>query len=190
MPLLPENRLKTFGITQWLLIKPPNGGKVSFALYATKTTSSEIRSPVNALVNWKDYQGCRMMKNPRYCENTQRFCFTSGRNWLIFYLDRNKLHHVNNLPEKQTPSVSLNVCWAPIETAPKDGKQLILWCASAERMIMAAAWSTTKNIWVEWDRDGFGNMDLVRLEPYEIPTHWMRVEPPTANATVLEDENL
>ena len=85
---------------------------------------------------------------------------------------------MNKLPENLNLENPEAVCWAPIETAPKNGKQLILWCASAERMILEAMWSMRKGEWVEWSISGFGNMEWVRLEPYEIPTHWMRVEPP------------
>lgn len=87
----------------------------------------------------------------------------------------------NNKSPAVCGSLSVTTGWAPIESAPKDGKHLVLWCASAERMIMEAAWSMTKGEWREWGIDGFGNMEWVRLEPYEIPTHWIRIVPPLPN---------
>lgn len=69
--------------------------------------------------------------------------------------------------------------WRPIETAPKDGSLIDLWCGDYER-VADAKWDTKRRAWVEWGIDGFDCMEWVRLPDYYKPTHWMPLpEPPT-----------
>ena len=78
--------------------------------------------------------------------------------------------------------------WQPIETAPRDGTEVLLWCAPHSDMemdsIFAAAWVTDagdeKRPYSTWiipqadDKEG-GWADTLRW----MPTHWMPMpEPP------------
>lgn len=56
--------------------------------------------------------------------------------------------------------------WQPIETAPKDGEDVLLWIPS-ESDFLIAFWRDDAN---DWDtQDGWLSMT---------PSHWMRPEPP------------
>jgi hypothetical protein len=66
--------------------------------------------------------------------------------------------------------------WQPIETAPKDGESLVLWCEKSEQMILDAAWKCGQ--WREFTLDGYDNLSWRALEPWQKPTHWMRIVPP------------
>ncbi len=57
--------------------------------------------------------------------------------------------------------------WQPIETAPRDGRTLLLWVPRLE-MVIFGRWSVELDGWKQW------------LSYFEItePTHWMLIEPP------------
>ena len=59
--------------------------------------------------------------------------------------------------------------WQPIETAPRDGRRLLLWDARRD-MAIFGVWSVEWDGWKQW------------LFPLEItePSHWMLIEPPPA----------
>ena len=69
--------------------------------------------------------------------------------------------------------------WQPIETAPKDGTIIVLWCQSAKEMLLDCSWDNKRG-WTSWDIGGFDQMGYWKLEPYEVPTHWMLITPPNA----------
>ena len=66
--------------------------------------------------------------------------------------------------------------WQKIETAPRDGTEIVLWCAHGGRMLMSCRWSGVE--WKEYCIGGFDSMGWYNLESYEKPTHWMRLIPP------------
>lgn len=68
--------------------------------------------------------------------------------------------------------------WDTIDTAPKDGSEIVLWCQSAQAMLSKCRWSARWSCWEEWDLDLAGEMAWLNLEPYEIPTHWLKLTPP------------
>jgi hypothetical protein len=76
--------------------------------------------------------------------------------------------------------------WNTIETAPKDGTEIVLWCDTAKSMLMRCRWESGE--WREWNIGGFDNMGWQKLEPYEKPTHWMRVLPPCDLVMAAEHE--
>lgn len=65
--------------------------------------------------------------------------------------------------------------WQPIETAPKNGRDLILWFPKIKR-VQACAWKSPNGYYAAaWSADG-------QWIPYE-PTHWMPMpDPPRAEA--------
>ena len=82
--------------------------------------------------------------------------------------------------------------WQPIETAPKDGTEILAWRVDygvlVVRWTSAAAFMTTSEIEAEC-RDGADWVDIedwfcadfiagCRLEGSEAPTHWMPLPPP------------
>lgn len=52
--------------------------------------------------------------------------------------------------------------WQPIETAPKDGRQLLILQESRFRPLVVVSWDKVYDMWVE-----FGNPNP------EEPTHWV-----------------
>ena len=66
--------------------------------------------------------------------------------------------------------------WQPIETAPKNGVEIVLWCENCNSLIHPAKW--TRDHWREYATDEFGRASWCRLDPYEKPSHWMVVIPP------------
>ena len=66
--------------------------------------------------------------------------------------------------------------WQSIDTAPKDGTEIALWCKNADLLLLKCKWE--KNMWRTWEIDGFDGMDWCKLEVYELPTHWMKIVPP------------
>jgi len=68
--------------------------------------------------------------------------------------------------------------WQPIETAPKDGTEIVLWCENCNSLIHQAKW--IRDNWREYRIGGFDCMDWYQLEPYEKPSHWMIIIPPNA----------
>jgi len=75
--------------------------------------------------------------------------------------------------------------WKSIDTAPKDGSDLVLWCETSKQMLMGCRW--VNGCWKEYSINGFGRMDWCRLESYEIPTHWLRLVPPLPNVKAEPD---
>ena len=69
--------------------------------------------------------------------------------------------------------------WQPIETAPKDGTEIVLWCENCKSLILRASWRDDK--WKEWRLNLFDNMAWCLLEPYEKPSHWLQIIPPANN---------
>lgn len=61
--------------------------------------------------------------------------------------------------------------WQPIETAPKDGRQLLLWLAD-EGFWEQASWRIFEGegCWWLWAMDCSAD--------WHEPTHWMRPDPP------------
>lgn len=66
--------------------------------------------------------------------------------------------------------------WQPIETAPKDGTEIVLWCSRREQLIHPAKWF--KNKWCEYTIDDFDSMGWQSLKVYDEPTHWFQIIPP------------
>jgi hypothetical protein len=61
--------------------------------------------------------------------------------------------------------------WQPIETAPKDGRAVLLWIPAPAGMVELCYWNTAK------DQDHWLESCGFRLQ--EQPTHWMPLpEPP------------
>ena len=61
-------------------------------------------------------------------------------------------------------------CWQPIETAPKDGTNVLIWPMHGYRVGLAFFDTARGGVWSEWPGrvGGF------------VPTHWMPLpEPPT-----------
>lgn len=66
--------------------------------------------------------------------------------------------------------------WQPIETAPKDGTAVDLWCSNQMERYTDCIFHNGH--WQRLDLD-FDRMEWVKLESYEAPTHWMSPpEPP------------
>lgn len=57
--------------------------------------------------------------------------------------------------------------WLPIETAPRDGRTLLLWDASREKAVFGY-WSDEEDRWLQ---------DLNDVEIYQA-IYWMSIEPP------------
>ena len=70
--------------------------------------------------------------------------------------------------------------WEPIETAPKDGTEIVLWCAVSKSLLTKCRWMKKKYSdlgWHQWLLDA-GSVPFQRLESYEVPTHWMEIKVP------------
>ena len=61
--------------------------------------------------------------------------------------------------------------WQPIETAPKDGTEIVLW-ARGGYAISGVVWSDGR--WREWTYFG-----LEAIEEETQPTHWLKIVPPS-----------
>jgi hypothetical protein len=66
--------------------------------------------------------------------------------------------------------------WQPIETAPKDGTNVLVWCPY-RRIPVAATWQTAEFYWVELYQGSV------------TPTHWIPLpDPPAALASLPQEE--
>lgn len=73
--------------------------------------------------------------------------------------------------------------WAPIESAPRDGTEVVLWCDSSQTLIRAAKWRNGG--WAEWGPSEFSSEhDWRKLESYTKPTHWHKLTPPAQGEAV------
>lgn len=74
--------------------------------------------------------------------------------------------------------------WQPIETAPKDGTEVVLWTALMGEPVFHCAW--IKGQWKTWDMKSShpwgGQMGWISLGPHENPTHWLKITDPGAPA--------
>ena len=61
--------------------------------------------------------------------------------------------------------------WQPIETAPKDGDDVLLWVADGDPVLELAYWCEFEHVWVT----DTGNLK-------GMPSHWMRPDPPLKDA--------
>ena len=68
--------------------------------------------------------------------------------------------------------------WQPIETAPKDGRKLVLY--AYETFLYPCKWDDKRKCWLQWNMDGFETLGWCKLESYEVPTHWLELVIPTA----------
>ena len=67
--------------------------------------------------------------------------------------------------------------WQTIETAPKDGREIVLWCEDAQMLIPAATWE--KNGWHESYIDEAEECVAWRtIDPKATPSHWLELIPP------------
>jgi len=68
--------------------------------------------------------------------------------------------------------------WKPIETAPRDGTEVLLWDEDSGGSCEVAFWSATHSCWLEdFTADPPAGTDVVGQTVY-LPTHWMPLPPP------------
>lgn len=90
-------------------------------------------------------------------------------------------------PEGPAPALQ---GWQPIESAPKDGTPVDLWCANSEfpNRVTDAQWrKPTESEWFVHGGDGMKTADAQWLDPLgwpmtgdDAPTHWQPLPPPPA----------
>jgi hypothetical protein len=75
------------------------------------------------------------------------------------------------------------VKWQPIETAPKDGTKVVLYCSSSDTYIFEATYRKAvfmdNSDWHIWDGEYIGAW--ARIRDWEKPTHWMIITPPNGD---------
>lgn len=77
------------------------------------------------------------------------------------------MHELASMIQMATAEEREADSWQPIETAPKDGTEVDLWCG--RERYTDCQWQ--KKEWCEWRYDDF---DSLALLPVDIPaTHWM-----------------
>lgn len=74
--------------------------------------------------------------------------------------------------------------WQPIETAPRDGSDIIVGFDTASVWIVHVAWWRDIKEWMEWKEEDVGwwsytnnSVTQEKLEDYRTPTHWMPLPP-------------
>jgi hypothetical protein len=67
--------------------------------------------------------------------------------------------------------------WQPIETAPKDGTEVVLWVGTAIGGYSVHRAFYRMGHWRYWDGDSHP------LENFERPTHWLMIVSPEKEAT-------
>jgi hypothetical protein len=65
--------------------------------------------------------------------------------------------------------------WQPIETAPKDGTNILLWWPMQFHCALTGHWANKWNPWIGWKVSGWSH-DMFKTEP----THWMPLPNPPA----------
>ena len=79
--------------------------------------------------------------------------------------------------------------WQPIETAPKDGTEIVLWCENSEEILSPVVWRGGDiQEWRAWHLDDFDVMAWRALESYQKPSHWFQITPPSKEAENEEVE--
>jgi hypothetical protein len=65
--------------------------------------------------------------------------------------------------------------WQPIETAPKDGTHILIYCPEEKRIVSSWWWNQPKT-----KRGGawYGTDPMDRLNWIQFPTHWTPLPPP------------
>jgi hypothetical protein len=64
--------------------------------------------------------------------------------------------------------------WQPIETAPKDGRSIVLYCEAADEILHDCIWEDDQ--WKVWEFDGFYDDRYCVI--YHQPTHWFEITKP------------
>ena len=68
--------------------------------------------------------------------------------------------------------------WQPIETAPKDGTDILLWLGEPFNQTRLAGFCRHWGTWVEEEPNDFLNEEIFGIG-CNVPTHWMPLpEPP------------
>lgn len=62
--------------------------------------------------------------------------------------------------------------WQPIETAPKDGTEMVLWVGTAVSGYPVHRAFYRRGHWRYWEGESHA------LEVFERPTHWFKILPP------------
>jgi hypothetical protein len=102
--------------------------------------------------------------------------------------------NTDTLLKADCPSAPCSASWLPIETAPKDGTDIIIGFDSASVWIVHVAWWLELEDWMrddpQWSEEDVGwwsytnhSVTQEKLEDHRTPTHWMPLPSlPNANA--------
>lgn len=69
--------------------------------------------------------------------------------------------------------------WQSIDSAPKDGRSIVLWCENSQTLLLDMIWH--KGNWYEWRAgqcDEIDAEDYFPIHPEDIPSHWFEIIPP------------
>jgi hypothetical protein len=66
--------------------------------------------------------------------------------------------------------------WQKIETAPKDGREIVLWCENIKLLIPVATWERDR--WYEVFIDDNADETWRIIDPQAQPSHWLEIIPP------------